>query len=113
MYLPNSIHTNLETFHATLCLLQKYTFANCSEGTLVILGFRLLLRDCWRAVEVEDDNEHYLKFLQESLSIKQANQVIKAIKAVIKRLPSSNINVKMSEGKESDGIAEGQNAGAS
>ena len=46
MYLPDSIHTNSETFHAALCLLQKYTFANCSEGTLVILGFGLLLRDC-------------------------------------------------------------------
>ena len=113
MYLPDSIHTNSETFHAALCLLQKYTFANCSKGTLVILGFGLLLHDCWRAVEVEDDDEHYPKFLQESLlGMKQANQVIKAIKAVIKRLPSSNTNVKMPEGKESDGIAEGQKARA-
>lgn len=113
MYLPDNIHTNLENLHAVLCLLQKYTFVNHSEGTLVILGFGLLLCDCWRAVEVEDDDEHYSKFLQESLlGTKQANQVIKAIKAVISRLPSSNTNVEMPKGKKSDGIAWGQKAGA-
>jgi hypothetical protein len=71
-------------------LLQKSTFVDCNEGTLVVLGFGLLLRECWRAVEAEDDDENAPKFLQESLlGKKRAKQVIQAVKEAISKLPLS------------------------
>ena len=46
-----------------LDLLRTYTFANHKQGTSIALGFGLLLRECWVAVEVEDDDESSPKFL--------------------------------------------------
>ena len=86
-----------------LDLLQKYPFADHKEGTLVVLGLGLLLRECWRAVEVEDDDESAPKFLQESLlGKKRASQVIKAIKEVMSGLPSLDTNDERSTEKKLD-----------
>ena len=94
-----------------LDLLQKSTFVDCNEGTLVVLGFGLLLRECWRAVEVEDDDENAPKFLQESLlGAKRAKQVIQAIKEVINKLPLSFTDEERQEEKEFDGSIKGKNA---
>jgi hypothetical protein len=60
-----------------------------AEGSLVVLGFGLLLRECWRAVEVEDDDEDSPEFLRESLlGKKRAEKVIAAIKKMISKSSS-------------------------
>ena len=84
-------------------MLRTYTFADCNEGTLVVLGFGLLLRKCWRVVEVEVDDENILQFIQESLlGKKRADKVIQAIKMVI----------GTDKEKELDGGVKGQKARA-
>ena len=82
-------------------LLQKYTFADHDEGTLVVLGVGLLLRECWRAVEVEEDDETSPQFLHESLlGMKRTKEVIKVIKKVISKLPSLDTNQEMPKEKK-------------
>lgn len=90
-------------------LLQKYTFADHDEGTLVVLGVGLLLRECWRAVEVEEDDETSPQFLHESLlGMKRTKEVIKVIKKVISKLPSLDTNQEMPKEKKLDGGAKGK-----
>ena len=56
---------------------------DCDKGSLVVLGFGLLLCECWRAVEVEEDDEHSPDFLRESLlGKKRADKVIMAIQKI-------------------------------
>jgi len=43
--------------------LQRYTFMDCDEGSFVVFGFGLLLHECWRIVEVKDDDEDAPQFL--------------------------------------------------
>lgn len=106
-YLSPDIHTG--KFPLALDLLHKYTFVDQNEGTLIALGFGLLLRECWRAVEVEDDDETSPNFLKESLlDQKMANQVIKAIKEVIGTLPSSDIEEERQKEKELGDSAKGK-----
>lgn len=81
-------------------MLREYEFADRDEGTLVVLGLGLLLRECWRAVEVDDDDDDVPKFLQEShLTKKRVDQVIKVIQEVGSRLPSPDTGEKRQEGK--------------
>jgi hypothetical protein len=95
-YLPSDIHTRRNELNVALELLQKYTFADHDEGTLVVLGVGLLLRECWRAVEVEEDDETSPQFLHESLlGMKRTKEVIKVIKKVISKLPSLDTNQEM------------------
>lgn len=109
-YLPRSIHTTLDEFHAALGLLQEYKFIDYNGATPAVLGFGLLLRECWRAVEVESDDEDAPNFLQESLlGTKRANQVITAIKEVIGKLPLSGISEVKSKEKEQKSNVEGRN----
>lgn len=92
-------------------MLQKSTFVDCNEGTLVVLGFGLLLRECWRAVEAEDDDENAPKFLQESLlGKKRAKQVIQAIKEAISKLPLSFTDEERQEEKEFGSSTKGKKA---
>ena len=84
-------------------MLHTYTFADRDEGTLVVLGFGLLLCECWRVVEAEADDENIPQFIQESLlGKKRADKVIQAIKMVI----------GTDEEKELDGGVKGQKARA-
>ena len=63
---------------------------------------------------MKNDDKNVPKFHQKSsLSTKQVNQVIKAIKVVTNRLSSSNTNAEMPKVKELEGSAEGKKAGAS
>jgi hypothetical protein len=95
-YLPIDIHAERGDFQVALGLLREYEFADLNEGTSAVLGFGLLLRDCWSAVEIEDDDEISPEFLRTSLlGLKQVNQVIKVIKEVTSRLPSPNANKKL------------------
>jgi hypothetical protein len=94
-------------------LLLKYKFADRDEGILVVLGFGLLLRECWRAVEVEDDDEHSPTFLGESLLIKKRiDKVTKGIQEVIGRSLSQNTIEERPSDRELDGGAKGQKAKA-
>jgi len=95
-----------------LGLLHDFKFANREEGMLIILGFGLLLRECWRAVEVESDDEDSPKFLHESLlGMKTIKQITEAIKKATDKLPSSDVDEEMLE-KESGGNAKGRKAKA-
>jgi hypothetical protein len=83
-----------------LNLLRTYSFAESfadqNDMPFIVLGFGLLLRECGRAIEVEDDDEDAPKFLRESiLGVKQIRQVNKAIEEVIGRLPSQNAGKRL------------------
>ena len=108
-YLPVDIHTRWHVFNAALDLLQGYTFMDCDEGSLVVLGFGLLLCECWRAVEVEEDDEHSPDFLRESLlGKKRADKVIMAIQKIISK--SSEEDTDRERQKEKDSSAKGKKA---
>lgn len=82
----------LDEFQAALKMLREHSIFECNEGSLVVLGFGLLLRECWRAVEAEEDDESTPEFLRESvLSMKRAHHIIKAIEEVTGRLPSLDV----------------------
>jgi hypothetical protein len=107
-YLPPDIHIDRSEFKEALDLLSKYKFGDRDEGTSVVLGFGLLLRECWRAVEVEGDDEDAPKFLQESLlDMKKSDQVIEAIKKVIGELPSLDADEERPKEKKLDGSTKG------
>jgi hypothetical protein len=90
--------------------LQGYTIVNRDQGTLVVLGFGLLLRDCWAAVELEDDDEDSPEFLRKSLlTVRNVKRVIKAIEEVIGRL--QQLDTAQEQPKELDGSAKSQMAG--
>jgi hypothetical protein len=87
--------------------LQGYTIADRDQGTLVVLGFGLLLRDCWAAVEVEGDDEDSPEFLRKSLlTVRNVKRVFKAIEEVIGRLPQ--LDTAQEQPKELDGSAKYQ-----
>ena len=94
-----------------LDLLLEYPFLDRNDGTLVVLGFGLLLHECWRVVEMEDD-EDSPDFLRESLlGMKRAKLVFEAVKEMIGRLSFSSPNKE--RGKElEDGSAGMQKAKA-
>jgi hypothetical protein len=89
-YLPEDIHSKLSEFHMALELLQEYAIADRDQGLLIGLGFGLLLRDCWAAVQLEDDAKDSPEILRKSrLDMQNVNQVLKAIEEVIGRLAQS------------------------
>jgi hypothetical protein len=103
----------LSKFYTALDSLQQYKFADYDEGTLVVLGFGLLLQECWRVVELENDNEDSPHFLHESvLDMEGVRRVFKAIEEVISRLPQPDATEKRPKELESSGSAERQKADA-
>ncbi|KAG1721979.1 uncharacterized protein EDB91DRAFT_1256267 [Suillus paluster] len=54
-YLPKDIHENMETASAALENLLNYKFNSRGWGMIVVLGLGLLLRECRRAQEYEED----------------------------------------------------------
>lgn len=106
-YLSDDIHTKYAAFARELNILCKYTFTDRDEGILVVLGLGLLLRECWRAVEAEGDDENIPRFVRESLlHTKRAENVIQTIQTVI------DANEKRQKEKEFDGSAKGKKAKA-
>ena len=91
-----------------LDLLQSYTFIDCDEGSLVVLGFGLLLHECWRAVEVEEDDEHFLR--ESLLGKKQADKVIMAIQKIISKSSEKDTDRKRQMEKEKDSSVKGKKA---
>ena len=100
-YLSYDIHVDLNEFNLAVGLLRNYKFADCDKGILVVLGFGLLLRECWRAVEAERDDEDTPKYIQESLlDMKGAKKGIKVIEKVTNGLPSLDTGEKSAKGKK-------------
>ena len=84
---------------------------DCDEGSLVVLGFGLLLCECWRAVEVEEDDEHSPDFLRESLlGKKRADKVIMAIQKIISKSLEEDTDKERRKEKEKDSSAKGKKA---
>lgn len=82
-YLPAEIHAKKEEFSAALSALRRHTFTDRNKGTAVVLGLGLLLRECWRVVEVEADDSNIPGFLRGSvLSVKMAEEVVATMKGV-------------------------------
>jgi hypothetical protein len=111
IYLPEDIHSELSEFHTALASLQEYMFADRDEGSLVVLGFGLLLRDCWTVVELEEGDEDFPQFLHKSLlDIHKVKQVFKAIEKVIGRLPPPDTAEERPKKLELEGSAKRRKA---
>ena len=88
-YLPEEMHLNGECFWKSLGQLQSARFNSSLKGVRVLLGFGLLLRECNRAQEVEDDDPEVsgLKFLLNSnLSVHKGEDVMDVVGLVVSRL---------------------------
>ncbi|KAF8547885.1 hypothetical protein OG21DRAFT_1567584 [Imleria badia] len=82
-YLPEEIHMKQDGFCAELSTLRRYTFVDCNKGMQVVLGLGLLLRECWRAVEVEADDASTPGFLRASvLGVEMTKEVIATMEEV-------------------------------
>jgi hypothetical protein len=69
-------------------LLKSYRFADSEQGSLVTLGFGLLLRECWRAIKAEKNNQDTPQLLREScLREGMVVQVNKAIEEAMPQIP--------------------------
>lgn len=111
-YLPPDIHTRSGEFNAAVNLLHKYTYVDRDEGTPVVLGFGLLLRECGRAVEAEDGDEETPQFLKESLlDMERAAEVIKVIKKLIGKSSLSDTDEEVPK-KKSRSSGKGKKAKA-
>jgi hypothetical protein len=72
-------------------LLVSYRFADSEQGSLVTLGFGLLLRECWRAIKAEKNDQDTPQLLREScLREEMVGQVVKAIEGVMHQMPSED-----------------------
>jgi hypothetical protein len=86
-YLPGEIHAKKDGFHAALSAFRRYSFVDHNKGTPVVLGLGLLLRECWRAVEVEADDSNSPNFLRKSvLGVEMAEEVVSIMKEVSARV---------------------------
>ena len=56
----------MKEFKSALALLGKAKIADRNQGGLVVLGFGLLLWECWRAIEQKPGDESSPTFLQDS-----------------------------------------------
>jgi hypothetical protein len=112
-YLPLEIHTKWSELDVALDLLRKYKFADQNEGTSVVLGFGLLLHECWRVIELEEDDDSSPEFLHQSvLGMKRAREIIKAIEEVSGMLPLIDTVEEAPKATGSDGSSKGQKARA-
>jgi hypothetical protein len=110
-----NIHAGWQEFSKELDLLDRYMFADHEAGMLIVLALGLLLRECWRAVELEDDDENAPEFLHRSHldKTRAMERVLKGIKDAISRLPSPDADKERQKEKELDGSAEGLKGRAS
>ena len=93
-YLPKDIHQSDEAFQGALSELQNYLWKSRNYVTAVVLGLGLLIRDCWRAQELEqpEDGEPTTapKFLYSLLlGICQVEKVFKVVTDICSRLDQS------------------------
>lgn len=109
-YLPANIHAGWQEFSKELELLDGYKFADCEAGSLIVLALGLLLRECWRAIELEEDDEDAPEFLRGSHldKTRAMERVLKAIRDAISRLPSPDADKERQKEKESESSAKGR-----
>lgn len=87
-------------FRAALSVLRKTKFKDAGSGTPVVLGLGLLLRDCWRAVEVEPNTPGLPDFLVNSaLGHERAEEIVLVIKEILNDLLPLN-NQQAEDGAE-------------
>ncbi|KAN0088258.1 hypothetical protein V8E55_005315 [Tylopilus felleus] len=88
-YLPAEVHTVRDEFRIVLGAFHRARYADAGSGTPVVLGLGLLLRECWRAVEVEPNAEGFPEFLlQSALGHERADEIVSVIKQVLDDLSS-------------------------
>ncbi|KAN0086259.1 hypothetical protein V8E55_007393 [Tylopilus felleus] len=88
-YLPAEVHTIRDEFHVVLGAFRRARYADAGSGTPVVLGLGLLLRECWRAVEVEPNAKGFPEFLlQSALGHERADEIVSVIKQVLDDLSS-------------------------
>lgn len=109
-YLPMNIHAGWQEFGKELELLDRYMFADHEAGSLIVLALGLLLRECWRAVELEEDDENAPEFLHGSHldKTRAMERVLKGIKGAISRLPSPDADKEKQKEKELESSAKGR-----
>jgi hypothetical protein len=105
-----NIHADWQDFNKEVDLLDGYMFVDHEAGALIVLALGLLLRECWRAVELEDDDENAPEVLRGSHLDKPRamKRVLRAIKDAISRLPSQDADKERQKEKESEGSAKGR-----
>ncbi|KIJ58434.1 hypothetical protein HYDPIDRAFT_34184, partial [Hydnomerulius pinastri MD-312] len=65
-FLPRDLHTSGDSFRTALATLKNFRWSTAGGGTLIVLGFGLLMRECARAQEAKDDNMSSPSFLLSS-----------------------------------------------
>jgi hypothetical protein len=105
-----NIHAGWQEFSKELELLDRYMFADREAGSLIVLALGLLLRECWRAVELEEDDENAPEFLRGSHleKTRARKRVLKAIEDAISRLPSPDADKERQKEKELKSSAKGR-----
>jgi hypothetical protein len=83
-YLPEDLHTKEDLLQAAILSFQKSKLVDGNTSTSLVLGLGLLLRECWRAVEVELEDDFAPDFLKESLlGFKRANDVLDVVRGLL------------------------------
>lgn len=85
-YLPAELHTAGDALRLALGTLRRTKFADAGSSTPVILGLGLLLRECWRAVEVEPDSGTPTFLVNSLLGVERAEDVLAVIKQILQEL---------------------------
>ncbi|KAI5998601.1 hypothetical protein EDD15DRAFT_2193972 [Pisolithus albus] len=99
-YLPEHIHLDRDSFLKALAQLEGEKFGSFNQGGPIVLGLGLLLRECNRAQEVEEDDPEvsHLDFLLNSnLGIQRAEDVLCAVRSVIARLEQGSVGMNPEE----------------
>ncbi|KAI5982237.1 hypothetical protein EDD15DRAFT_2378085 [Pisolithus albus] len=99
-YLPEHIHLDKDSFLKALAQLEGEKFGSFNQGGPIVLGLGLLLRECNRAQEVEEDDPEvsHLDFLLNSnLGIQRAEDVLCAVGSVIARLEQGSVGMNPEE----------------
>ncbi|KAI6105970.1 hypothetical protein EDD16DRAFT_1524303 [Pisolithus croceorrhizus] len=100
-YLPEHIHLDRDSFLKALAQLEGEKFGSFNQGGPIVLGLGLLLRECNRAQEVEEDDPEvsHLDFLLNSnLGIQRAEDVLCAVGSVIARLEQGSVGMNRGGG---------------
>ncbi|KIJ14152.1 hypothetical protein PAXINDRAFT_156256 [Paxillus involutus ATCC 200175] len=87
-YLPEDVHSQADIFRTAVAQLKNASWNSAARGTRVVLGFRLLLRECRRAqyYEEEDENSKNMvpPFLANSrLGIERMEEILVGIEALV------------------------------
>ncbi|KIJ58405.1 hypothetical protein HYDPIDRAFT_34210 [Hydnomerulius pinastri MD-312] len=86
-FLPRDLHTSGDSFRTALATLKNFRWSTAGGGTLIVLGFGLLMRECARAQEAKDDDTSSPSFLLSSrLGVQRLDDVVDAVVEVTSRV---------------------------